>query len=216
MAVRTLLFVGVITVSWPVLQLLSQETHQEHVAPLSNLEIMQQSVQQIMNEMLGALPLVSTGDSILVRVQPHPESWIVEQALAKALRASRFVVFSLPDSTSSTRYVLSVPSVQLNVRYDNMFKDGLFGSKHVEREVSVEFSSDLRNRVSNEILSSGTHSRTYSDTVAVDDVSRIENESISVTHGELPSEAFLDRFIEPFMIIGATGVAIYLLFHIRS
>ena len=68
MAVRTLLFVGVITVSWTVLQLLSQETHQEHVAPLSNLEIMQQSVQQIMNEMLGALPLVSTGDSILVRV----------------------------------------------------------------------------------------------------------------------------------------------------
>jgi hypothetical protein len=106
--------------------------------------------------------------------------------------------------------------MQLNVRYNNMFKDGIFGAKHVEREVSVQYSSDLRNQLTDEILSSGTHSRMYTDTVAVDDIGSIENESINVTRGELPSEAFLDRFIEPFVIIGATGVAIYLLFHIRS
>jgi hypothetical protein len=106
--------------------------------------------------------------------------------------------------------------LELNVRYNNMFKEGIFGSKHVEREVAVQFSSDLRNQVTNEILTGGTHSRLYIDTVAVEDVGSIENESVSVTHGELPSEAFLDRFIEPFVIIGATGVAIYLLFHIRS
>jgi len=216
MVMRLFLSVGVTIVCCFIQFAFAQEMHQEHLVPKSNLEIMQQAVQQITNEMLESARLVNAGDSISVRVQPRAESWIVEQALTKELKAHQVVVYASQDSIALTKYVLHVPSMELNVRYNNMFKDGIFGSKHVEREVAVQFSGDLRNQVTNEILAGGTHSRLYTDTVAVEDVGSIENESISVTRGELPSEAFLDRFIEPFVIIGATGVAIYLLFHIRS
>ena len=67
-----------------------------------------------------------------------------------------------------------------------------------------------------EILSSKSISEEISDTVSVDDISTVEDPNINITHAELPTEPFIDKFVEPFVIIGATGVAVYLFFHVRS
>src|ERR1043166_2546268 len=65
-------------------------------------------------------------------------------------------------------------------------------------------------------LYTGSPSAQSADTVAVDEVQGLELAAAKTTHGELPSESFLDRVLEPVVIIGATGVSIYLFFHVRS
>jgi hypothetical protein len=44
----------------------------------------------------------------------------------------------------------------------------------------------------------------------------IETEGIPPPRATPPSENGMDRFVEPFVIIGATAVAIFLLFSVRS
>ena len=193
----------------------AQENENEPSARSANLEVMQNAVQQITDGILESAHLGS-GDSVTVKVAPQEHAWVAEQAIISKLKFHNLFVFFHRDSSAKTHYLLDVRSIALQVRYDHMFRDGLFGTKRVERQISAQLSCQLENKSSNEILYSGSPSKMLSDTVAVDDIEKLEHTGVNVTHGELPSENFLDRIVEPFVIIGATGVAVYLLFHIRS
>ena len=192
-----------------------QENHEERRIPKPNISVMHDRIQFITGIIIDSVHLGS-GDSIAVQVQRHAASQIADQAITAALINRKLTVFSAGDSAVPRKYLLHVPSAQLQVQYANMFKDGIFGTKLAERTITVQLSSQLKNQITNEILYSGTLSQNSTDTVSVDDIESLEDETIKVSQGEMPSETFLDRFIEPFVIVGATGVAIYLLFHIRS
>jgi hypothetical protein len=54
------------------------------------------------------------------------------------------------------------------------------------------------------------------DTVYVDDIPNLQVSSERIAKGVMPQRSAMEKFIEPFIIVGAAGVAVYLFFTIRS
>jgi hypothetical protein len=182
--------------------------------PQTNLEIMQNLVASMTNEIV-ARSHIAIGDSIDVTCSPVEDGWIGQMALVSGLQAAGFHVFD-KDQSTLRRVSLRVMGMNYAVRYGEVSRDGLFGAERVQRSITAGFSFETLDTRSGEILSTWTLSRASTDTVDVDDISELEQPSTRSTHAEIPNEPFIDRFVEPFVIIGATGVAVYLFFHIRS
>ena len=120
------------------------------------------------------------------------------------------------DSLKHQKYLFDIGSYETNVHYDSMFREGIFGEKKLKRTISVKLSIQATNNKTDEVLLSKSLNEHLSDTVASDDIPKYELASSKSTQGEIPAENMLDRFIEPFVIIGATGVAVFLFFHLRT
>jgi hypothetical protein len=135
-------------------------------------------------------------------------------AIAEAARADSIRLFE--DGATGIPYLLDLMPTESAVRYPVLIKDGLFGQKHVMREVRVGFSARLSDSRSREVRYSSTTSGLLADTIAVEEIDGVESPGIPATHALVPPDHGIDRYIEPFVIIGAAGVAVYLLFHLRS
>jgi hypothetical protein len=181
----------------------------------TNLEVMQVLAQNITEQIISASN-ISKNEKVLVDVKNGDESWIAVHAFTSSLKDMGFQVFVSSDSTVNDGITLKLPTTKFHVQYDDMFRAGIFGAKKVRRTVMAEVICQAIKNASREILFSKSFSEHSIDTVSVDDISTIEYSAARSTHGELPAEDFLDRIVEPFIIIGATGVVIYLFFHVRS
>ena len=112
---------------------------------------------------------------------------------------------------------LNIPQVDIvmegaGVEYGEMFKDGWFGSHYIQRYSTIF----------------GNYLYTYSkegkkefeitkiDTVKVEDIKYLENDSFPFTKGTLPSEHFISGLAEPLIAIGTAAVVVVLFFTIRS
>jgi hypothetical protein len=179
----------------------------------SNLLRMEKCIASMTREILGQVP-VRRGDSVGLAVLASDERWLFEGAIAAALKEDSLSVFASPDSAAPFRMDITASSVTL--RYTNMFRDGMFGAQKVRREISAEMTATVTRLASREVLYSGTMKREAADSVKVEAVPTVESDGIPATRATLPSENGVDRFVEPFVIIGATAVAIFLLFSVRS
>ena len=98
------------------------------------------------------------------------------------------------------------------VEYGEMFKDGWFGTHYVQR-FSTIFGNYLQ-------TFSETGKRDFEittlDTVKVEDLKFLENESFPFTKGGIPSEPFLSGFAEPLIAIGVAAAVVVLFFTVRS
>jgi len=158
-----------------------------------------------------------SGDSIHCRIAARPDSWIIESALLERLKSTGCTPF-VGDSVAGLigPYVLDVVYSQLDVRYEDSFREGIFGSKRTCRHLTVSVEYRSANARTGEILASGTLTKESRDTVAVDDLSSLEDPGVRSSHGVPPGDTFLDKIAEPFVILGAAGVVVYLFFHVRS
>ncbi len=116
------------------------------------------------------------------------------------------------DSSKGNDLTLNFACENAVVIYGKMFRDGLFGSFHVPRTVSISGSyifpfSDAKLHNFNFLIN---------DTVRVDQIKTIENNSYPFTKGQIPAEPFLPSLIEPVIAIGATALAVILFFTVRS
>jgi len=179
----------------------------------ANLLRMEKCIASMTRGILSQLP-VRSGDSVTLAVRPEDERWLFEGAMTSALKEDSLVVFASPDAPATYRMDVTASSVRL--RYTNMYRDGMFGAQMVRREVSAELTATCTRGPLHEVLYSGTVKGEAVDSVRVDAVPLIESEGIPATRATLPSENGMDRFVEPFVIIGATAVAIFLLFSVRS
>ena len=159
---------------------------------------------------------ISGHDTIGVTIAASTDSWIAEHAIESRLKAAGHTVILRSINAERTPYVLSLDGVEFRVRYDDMFSKGIFGTKMVRRTLSADISSRLLKGETGEVLFGGSIGRLRADTVAMDEIKSLEMPGSPATHGEIPEGSPLDRFIEPFIIIGTTGVAVYLFFHLRS
>ncbi|OLD71636.1 MAG: hypothetical protein AUI33_07685 [Ignavibacteria bacterium 13_1_40CM_2_61_4] len=181
----------------------------------TNLEIMQSLIGRITRDVIGHSRIPS-GDTVLFRIRSSPDSWIVQNATLAELRAAGYTVLLPSDSGGHTGSAMHIHSAELRVRYDDMYHDGFLGARKVRRTVSVAVACDVIDQASHEVLYSGAPAVESADTVRVDEIPNLELASARSTHAELPPETFPDRVLEPLVIIGATGVAVYLFFHVRS
>src|ERR1041385_2769986 len=179
----------------------------------SNLAVMQEVVKEITREIVDSAH-ISANDSLIVLFGAGEDVWIVQNSMIAELKAFGCQVFSESIVTSDNRIVLENTGVESHARYADMFRDGFLGTKKMKRTISAGFSCKVIRKKTDEILFSGLFTKQSIDTVIVDDVPQLETASAKSTHGELPSDSFFDRILEPFVIIGATGVAVYLFFNV--
>nr|MCU0406297.1 hypothetical protein [Ignavibacteriaceae bacterium] len=98
------------------------------------------------------------------------------------------------------------------VEYGEMFRDGWFGTHYIQRYSTI-FGNYL-----NTFSTTGKKEFeiTRMDTVKVDDLKFIENESFPFTKGIAPSEPFLSGFAEPLIAICTAAAVIVIFFTVRS
>ncbi|MBK9098209.1 MAG: hypothetical protein IPM14_08880 [bacterium] len=112
---------------------------------------------------------------------------------------------------------LKIPQVNIviegaGVEYGEMFRDGWFGTHYIQR-YSTLFGNYLQS-----FSESGKQDFeiTVIDTVKVEDLKYLENESFPFTKGTIPSEPFLSGFAEPLIAIGTAAAVIVIFFTVRS
>ena len=176
---------------------------------------MQLLIAEISQELVDQLQ-IRQGDSVLIKYGEDNNMWIVQNVLTSTLKKKDYHVFSHDSGDRISNFHIDVVNVDLQVSYDGMFRDGFFGMKKVKRMVSASLSCQATKTLTSEILYSGSNTKQFTDTVSLDDIDKIESQSIKSTKAKVPSEPFLDRIVEPFVIIGVTGLTIYLFFQVRS
>jgi hypothetical protein len=98
------------------------------------------------------------------------------------------------------------------IEYGEMFRDGWFGDHYIQRYAAIygnylqTFSSEGKRDFMFEVI----------DTVKVEEVKNLENDSFPFTKGNVPPEPFLSGLAEPIIAIGTAAVLIALFFSIRS
>ena len=186
--------------------------------PKSNREVLHQLILQLGQSVVSdaRIPDTAAVSVFIPASDATDDSAIVRGALLQSIRESGRKAFLRVDSLPPKEYLLSVGASRTSVHYHDMFRDGFLGSKKVLRSISARLTCEIVNAASKEVLYSNTPSRAWIDTIMVDDISRLERGAPASGRAELPQEGFFDRAIEPFVIIGATGIAVFLFFHVRS
>ena len=98
------------------------------------------------------------------------------------------------------------------IEYGEMFKDGWFGSHYIPRYSTI---------FGNYLQSFSTEGKkefeiTKIDTIKLDDIKFLENDSFPFTKGNVPPEPFISGLAEPLIAIGTAAVVVVLFFTIRS
>lgn len=112
---------------------------------------------------------------------------------------------------------LNIPQVDIvmegvGTEYGETFRDGWFGPHYIQRYSTIfgnyfEPFSDAGKK---------DFEFTVIDTVKVEDLKFLENDSYPFTKGNIPSEPFLSGFAEPLIAIGTAAAVIVLFFTVRS
>jgi hypothetical protein len=114
--------------------------------------------------------------------------------------------------TAGLRLELAI--TEARVLLEDSRREGLFGPRIADRLVVLEGRAKT--------LGGGSAdayyelSRSSRDTVRLSGVEGLESPSLNFTRATLPRQGFFDNLIEPFVVLGAIGVAVYLLFAVRS
>ena len=116
----------------------------------------------------------------------------------------------------SARFAAELGAVELHVQYSNLRRNGIFGSRVLDRSVVLLAHLRLVDRARGRVIMSGEQKEAYADTIGLSQVERIEHAAVPSTRGTIPAEDFFSGIAEPLVIVGAVAVAIFLLFTVRS
>lgn len=191
--------------------------YQEGAPPRTNLELQSVLVRALAVEVIDRAGIAAREPLALRISGGGEEEWITRQAFVTALRSSGFDVATGDGGAGHEgRARIELLGPVLSVHYSEPFQDGLFGTARVARDVSARFDCMVEGSPGGSVRLSDAFSRSHRDTVRLDELPVLESASLRSTRGELPHDRFIDRIVEPFIIVGATGVAVFLLFNIRS
>lgn len=101
---------------------------------------------------------------------------------------------------------------EITVRYENSFQENLFGEYFCERKITLLgswFDSESNQPLKN-------FSFALTDTISIESIDEVENQSITFTKGENPDTPIWSSIYEPVIIVGAAATAVYLFFTVRS
>jgi hypothetical protein len=101
---------------------------------------------------------------------------------------------------------------QAKVKYGDIFRSGLFGSYFLPRTIEITGNYSIKD--SSFLYKEFNYN--YTDTVRVDNVKTLENNSYPFTQAPVPSEPFFSSLFEPLVAIGTAAIAVFLFFTIRS
>lgn len=114
--------------------------------------------------------------------------------------------------TNSSSEIVNYSIEEAKVNYGEMSKDGLFGGYYLQRTLKLKGNFSVEN---NSAIA-GEFNLSLIDTVAVNDITAIENPVYPFTQGEVPSEPFFSSLFAPVVAIGSAALAVILFFTVRS
>ncbi len=103
---------------------------------------------------------------------------------------------------------------EARVTLEDVRRDGFLGPRIADRVVVLGGRAKASREGSAPLYVDAT--RSLRDTVRLSAVESLESPSLNFTRIVLPREGFFDSLLEPFIVLGAVGVAVYLLFAVRS
>lgn len=181
----------------------------------TNLQIIQKHFGDMAEQILRSASL--TPEKVIgLKIRYSPESWVADHAFAGRFDSCGYKVKYAGDSAETAPVIFKVGEAGASVKYSNAHRFTLFGRRCAERSVTVRVQAQIYDTETGIILSGESLIAEHRDTIYVDDIPMFENPEIPMTKADLPDESFIDRFIEPIIIVGTAGVAVFLFFHIRS
>ncbi|BDQ03298.1 hypothetical protein [Ignavibacterium sp.] len=136
-----------------------------------------------------------------------PEYSILENRLTSFFVKNNFKI----SREESSQLLINFTITEAIVKYNDSFRDGLFGDILVEREINLNGNFLIPDK-----NYSKDFSYSYTDTIKYDQLNEIENRAYPFTQNNHPSEPFFSSLIEPVIAIGAAATAVILFFTIRS
>lgn len=190
---------------------LAKQEKTSHI-PFSNLKMIEKGV-AIIADSVFTNSRITPSRAISLTTELFEYNWIPKQAVSNYLKEKSYLLY---DDKIDSVVSLRISSFQSNIIYGAQFRERLFGSSKTERQVDVQIGFSLTDNTSKEILINSLFHSTIKDTIFVNMISNVEDKSISLTIAPMPLGNYLDRFVEPFLILGATGAAVYLFYYVRT
>jgi len=161
---------------------------------------------------------VLRADSILGTKQTINFSF-TSSPILEVLKPKIFQTFNehgylLTSSTNESNSALNFTVTSLKVEYRNPFSDGLFGGLLLEREISFNYSLTITR--TDKTIKSFSYTENQIDTVKLNEISGLENQTLPFTQSSIPSTPLLSNLWEPIIVVGTLIVTIVLLFSIRG
>lgn len=180
-------------------------------AVVTNLRAYQSLAASLGDSLANLLPATDSV-RVTVRISPSDVAWFLQDAVERPFRGRNCVI----SANDSARYGVEFGVLEMHVHYSNLRREGIFGSRVLDRMIVLQARLRLVDRVAGTVGTSGERMAVFSDTIGLSQVERIEHAAIPVTRGTIPPEDFFSGIIEPLIMVGAVAVAIFLLFTVRS
>jgi hypothetical protein len=186
-------------------------SQEEDARPHTNLRIMRMLAATVGERAVTGLAGSDTG-SVRVEIRPDDYGWFMEPNIGNSLMVAGW----RPTLSSTTAYLAQFGVDQILVEYYNIRKDGIFGTKIMDRQISMLVNARVVENSTGEILWSDDLLEQHRDTIEYAALPGIETPGVPLTKGELPSEGFFSTVFEPLVVLGTIAVAVILLFSVRS
>ena len=185
---------------------------QEGRGPLrTTMGVSQLLADTIAQRAFASLPSCDSS-TVIVTLLPAGEAWFLEEPVFRAARASGHVI----DFSPAARYAAEFGITDMRVQLENPRRPGLFSARLVDRTVTLALWGKIVDRTTGKLLVGETWREQCTDTVCVEDLERLETPGVPATRGVMPEEGLFSSWLEPLILLGAVGVAVFLLFTSRS
>ena len=178
----------------------------------SNESVLVQLCRDIVAQFNDELRLPDT-TAIVVEVGSKEADLFFTPALLEVFRSRFSTVYLRGEAPGVT---VNAAVQEFHIAYGKTFSDGMFSAERTERTISETWRFTAVRKSDSRVLWAGTKDATSRDTVDVAEISQLEQSSARLTVGIGPQHSAYEKLFEPFIIVAAAGVAVYLFFTIRS
>jgi len=176
--------------------------------PATNLDILRDLMGETARRVREELSLPA-GARVSVAVVPADIAWAVDANVMAA-----FAPVAPEAETTGVRALFGLRDVRIT--YGDITRDGIFGGQTAERRVRLTVAVRVTRKESGEQLFSEDRPLERTDRISLADLPAVEHPTLALARGTMESEGLFQGVAEPLILMGAIGVAVFLLFHVRS
>ena len=175
----------------------------------TNLEVLYSLNDSLVNRIAKDIP--KNNDKIILTLNLGDSYSIFSNHIKNVFIKNGKEIFAIPPGE------LNLPEINIvmeeaGVKYGELDRDGWFGDYYAPRALIIK--GNYLNTASNNGLQQ--FFITAIDSVKVEELESLENNSFPFTKGNIPAEPFLSSVWEPVIAIGVAAAAILLFFSVRS
>ncbi|NQT24280.1 hypothetical protein HQ585_02885 [candidate division KSB1 bacterium] len=182
----------------------------------TNLEFLGQMVEDMIARDTTILALAS--EPVIVLENPAKDQGITQflsTHISNALIQRGYTVF-MEGNSSQSGMILSWLPERVSILYNNPRRTYFFGAIQYTRQAQIQLEIQLLAADTKRVEWSGMLESQKSDTISVPDLPIIEQDGLILGHPVRPNPAGLRKWFEPAVMVGLTGLIVYLFYSIRS